>query len=74
MNRRDFLATVTTTAAAVACEALPEDNSCDIVVTGRERVECPRPATLKYAPGASHPMRFCTEHAAVHATMPLVPV
>jgi hypothetical protein len=74
VNRRDFLTAAATTAAAVACEVLPEDNSCDIVKITDHVEECPRPATLKYAPGASHPMRFCAEHAAMCATMPLVPV
>lgn len=75
MNRRSFLTAVTTTAAAVACETLPEDNSCDIVTTSSGiPEECPRPAVWQYAPGVETRMRFCAEHAVMCATMPLVPV
>ena len=75
MNRRSFLTASAVTVAVVACEALPEDRSCDIVTWGiGERHECPRPATLKYAPCASHILRFCEEHARCSATMPLVSI
>ena len=74
MNRRSFLTAVTATAAVAACEALPEDMSCDIVTTGRVREECPRPAIWKYAADVTTRMRFCAEHAACCATMLLVPV
>lgn len=74
LNRRSFLTVVTATVAAVACEPLPEDTSCDIVTTGRVREECPRPAIWKYAADVGTRMRFCAEHAACCATMPLVPV
>jgi len=75
VNRRNFLTGTAATAAVMACEALPEDTSCDIVTWGiGEPQECPRPATVKYAPGASHILRFCEEHARCCATMPLVSI
>jgi hypothetical protein len=74
MNRRDFLAAVTTSAAAVAVEAMPEDTSCDIVRITDVVEECSRPAVWKYAPDVGTRMLFCHEHARMCATMPLVPV
>jgi hypothetical protein len=77
MNRRSFLTATVATAAVVACEALPEDKSCDIVMHGgygQGGVECPKPAVWKYGPEASTCLRFCKEHAAMCATMPLVSI
>lgn len=73
INRREALLGSVSAIVSLACEKLPEDKSCDIVTWGvGDRQECPRTATLKYAPEVGWRMQFCEEHAAVCATMPLV--